>query len=285
MQIPDWDDLRYFLALTEAGTLTGAAKSTGVEHTTVARRIESLERALDTRLFDRFPKGWSLTAAGNALLPHARRVGDDMDALQRVAGGRAALTGVVCVSAPPAFATYVLAPRLGPALRRLPGIEIDLRGEIRQADLMKREADIALRYQRPTAPGLAVRLLTEVEYGLYASADYLAQRAPAQWEFLGYDTLQKDAPHQQWLDNIRGGRRYCLRSNDQGTLVQAAAAGSGVAVLPHYFSAQPNGLVWVESQPCPVKRKLWMLMHEDVRRSAPVRAVADELAALFTSGW
>ena len=284
MQIPDWDDLRYFLALTEAGTLSGAAKACGVEHTTVARRIEALERALDTRLFDRFPKGWSLTAAGKALLPHARRVGDDMDTLRRVASGRAALAGVVCVSAPPAFATYVLAPRLTPALRRLPGIEIDLRAEIRQADLTRREADIALRYQRPTAPGVAVRLLTEVEYGLYASADYLARHAPAQWQFLGYDALQKDTPHQQWLDAMRGERRYCLRSNDLGTLVQAAAAGAGVAVLPHYFSRQPNGLVWIESQPCPVRRKLWILMHEDVRRSAPVRAVADELAALFTAG-
>jgi len=88
MQIPDWDDLRYFLALTEAGTLSGAAKACGVEHTTVARRVEALERALDTRLFDRFPKGWSLTAAGKALLPHARRVGDDMDTLRRVASGR-----------------------------------------------------------------------------------------------------------------------------------------------------------------------------------------------------
>jgi len=281
MLIPDWDDLRFFLALTEAGTLSGAAKTTGVEHTTVARRIDALERALDTRLFDRFAKGWSLTAAGNALLPHARRVGDDMDTLQRVASSRAALTGVVCVSAPPAFATYVLAPRLAPALRRLPNIEIDLRGEIRQADLMKREADIALRYSRPTAPDVTVRLLTQVEYGLYASADYLASRAPAQWEFLGYDSLQTDTPHQQWLDSIRGQRRYCLRSNDLGTLVQATAAGSGVTVLPRYFSQHPGGLVWIASQPCPVKRKLWILMHKDVRHSAPVRAVADELAALF----
>lgn len=281
MQIPDWDDLRFFLALTDAGTLSGAAQALGVQHTTVARRIASLEGALGARLFDRFPKSWSLTTTGTALLPHARRLGEDMDTLQRAASGSGALAGTVCISAPPAFATYALAPRLTPALRHLPGIEIDLRGEIRQADLTRREADIALRFRRPTAPGVAVRVLTEIDYGLYASADYLAERTPEKWEFLGYDALQGDSEQQQWLDGIRGQRRYCLRSNDLATLAQAAASGAGVAVLPHYLPRQLDRLVWIDTQPCPVQRKLWMLMHEDVRRAAPVRAVADALVALF----
>lgn len=282
MHIPDWDDLRFFLALLDAGTLSGAAHATGVQHTTVARRIASLEQALGTRLFDRFPKGWSLTATGHALLPHARRLGEDMDTLQRAASGHGALAGTVCISAPPALATHVLAPRLAPALRALPGIDIDLRGEIRQADLTRREADIALRFKRPTAPGMAVRLLTEIQYGLYASADYLAACTPVQWEFLGYDALQGETEQQQWLESIRAGRRYCLRSNDLAALAQAAAAGAGVAVLPDYLHAHTTGLVRIEAQPCPVRRKLWMLMHEDVRRAAPVRAVADALVALFT---
>jgi DNA-binding transcriptional LysR family regulator len=284
MQTPDWNDLRYFLALTEAGSLSGAAKVLAVRHTTVARRIDALERALDARLFDRFPKGWSLTATGHTLLPHARRMGDDMDTLQRAASGHVALAGTVCISAPPAFAAYVLAPRLTPTLRALPGIDIDLRGEIRHADLTRREADIALRFTRPTAPGVAVRVLTEVAYGLYASAGYLAACAPAEWEFVGYDALQGDTEQQQWLDSIRGARRYCLRSNDQAALLQATVAGAGVAVLPHYLPRPSDGLVWITAQPCPIKRKLWMLMHEDVRRAAPVRAVADALVALFATG-
>jgi DNA-binding transcriptional LysR family regulator len=281
MHLPDWDDLRFFLALTEAGTLSAAAQATGVRHTTVARRIDALEAALGARLFDRFPKGWSLTATGIALLPHARRMGDDMDAFQRAASGHAALAGSVCISAPPAIATHVLAPRLAPALRGFPGIEIDLRGEIRQADLTRREADIALRFKRPTAPGMAVRLLTEIGYSLAASASYLAERAPEHWEFMGYDALQGDSPQQQWLESLRGARRYCLRSNDQATLAQAAAAGAGVAVLPDYLLLPSSALVRIDTQPCPVRRQLWMLMHEDVRRAAPVRAVADAVVALF----
>ncbi|MTV40713.1 LysR family transcriptional regulator [Duganella radicis] len=282
MSQPDWDDLRFFLALHDAGTLSGAARAVGVEHTTVARRIDALETALAVKLFDRFPKGWSLTAAGRALVPHARQMEDNLHGLMRAASGAAAVRGKVRVSAPPALASWLLAPRLQPALHRLSGVELDLRGETRETDLMRRESDIALRYNRPTAPGLTVRSLATVAYRLCASEAYLARRAPAQWEFLGYDELLQHTPQHLWLEKVRGERRYCLRSNDLGTLFQAAVAGCGVAVLPDYFRAE--ALVDIPAPACPVKRKLWIVMHEDVRRAAPVRAVADEIIALFTSG-
>ena len=280
MQTPDWDDLRFFLALCEAGTLSGAARATGVEHTTVARRIDALETALGARPFDRFPKGWSLTAAGTALVPHARKLEDDMHALLNVARGAIDVAGVVRVSAPPALAACLLAPRLRTPLSRLPGVEIDLRAEARTTDLMRRQADIALRFARPTAPGLVTRLLAHVDYALYAHADYVASRAPAQWEFLGYDELQHDAPQQDWLNNLRGARRYSVRSNDLLTLLQAAVGGCGVGVFPRYAAARAPGLVVLDPA-CPVRRKLWLVMHDDVRRAPHVRAVADEIIAMF----
>jgi DNA-binding transcriptional LysR family regulator len=280
MQNPDWDDLRFFLALCEAGTLSGAARTTRVEHTTVARRIDALETALGARLFDRFPKGWSLTAAGTALVPHARKLEDDMHALLNVARGAAEVAGVVRVSAPPALAACLLAPRLRAPLARLPGVDIDLRAEARTTDLTRRQADIALRFARPTSPGLVAKLLAQVDYALYAHEDYVANRLPAQWEFLGYDELQQDAPQQAWLDKLRGTRRCCLRSNDLLTLLQAAVAGCGVGVFPRYAAADAPGLVALDP-PCPVRRKLWLVMHDDVRRSPHVRAVADQIVAMF----
>lgn len=280
MQNPDWDDLRFFLALCEAGTLSGAARAAGVEHTTVARRIDALETALGSPLFDRFPKGWSLTATGTALLPHARKLEDDMHALLNAARGASDVVRVVRVSAPPALSACLLAPRLRALLARLPGIELDLRGEARTADLMRRQADIALRFARPTSPGLVTKLLKHVDYALYANEEYAASRLPEQWEFLGYDELQQNAPQQEWLDKLRGQRRYSLRSNDLLTLLQATVAGCGVAVLPRYAAAGVPGLA-VLAPACPVRRKLWLVMHGDVRRSPPVRAVADELIAIF----
>jgi DNA-binding transcriptional LysR family regulator len=167
-------------------------------------------------------------------------------------------------------------------LHGLPGIEVDLRGETRLTDLTRRQAEIALRFERPGAPGLAVRLIGQIDYALYAQADYLAGRTVEQWEFLGYDDLQADTPQQAWLEKIRGGRRYCLRSNDLGVLMQAAIGGFGVAVLPRYAAAfAPPELLRIDDPVCPVRRKLWLVMHEDVRRSAPVRAVADAIIALM----
>jgi DNA-binding transcriptional LysR family regulator len=281
MSQPNWDDLRFFLALHDAGTLSGAARVAGVEHTTVARRIDALEAALAVKLFDRFPKGWSLTAAGKALVPHARNMEDGLHGLLRVAGGTAELSGKVRVSAPPAVTAWVLAPGLQQALHRFPGIELDLRAELKVTDLMRRESDIAIRYNRPTSPGLAVRSLSTVTYRLCASEAYLAGRTPEQWEFLGYDELLQHTPQHQWLEKVRGTRRYCMRSNDLGTLYQATLAGGGVAVLPDYFPLSP--LVQIETPVCAVKRRLWIVMHEDVRRAAPVRAVADEIIALLTT--
>jgi DNA-binding transcriptional LysR family regulator len=280
MQNPDWDDLRFFLALCEAGTLSGAARAAGVEHTTVARRIDALETALGSRLFDRFPKGWALTATGTALVPYARKLDDDMHALLNAARGSSEVVRVVRVSAPPALATCLLAPRMRTLLSRLPGIEIDLRAEARTADLMRRQADIALRYARPTSPGLVTKSLASVDYALYANEEYASSRLPSQWEFLGYDELQENAPQQEWLDKLRGSRRYSLRSNDLLTLLQAAIAGCGVAVLPRYAAAGAPGLTVLEPH-CPVRRKLWLVMHDDVRRSPSVRAVADEIIAMF----
>jgi DNA-binding transcriptional LysR family regulator len=281
MRSPDWDDLRHFLALVDSGTLSGAARALGVEHTTIARRIDALEASLTVRLFDRIQKGWSLTADGAALIPHARRAEQEIQNLMRAAAGSASVTGVVRISAPPALAAFLLAPRLTDMLHRLPGIDVELLAESRVADLMRREADIALRFRRPVAAGLAVRAVSEIEYGLYSSASYLFERSPPQWEFLGYSDSLSDSPQQQWLEKIRGQRRYRLRSNDLSTLCEAAVAGLGVAVLPHYVSRLHTRLVRVETESCPIKRKLWIVMHQDVRRAARVRAVADELVALF----
>jgi DNA-binding transcriptional LysR family regulator len=108
----------------------------------------------------------------------------------------------------------------------------------------------------------------------------VASRAPAQWEFLGYDELQQDAPQQDWLDKLRGARRYSVRSNDLLTLLQAAVGGCGVGVFPRYAAARAPGLVVLEPA-CPVRRKLWLVMHDDVRRAPHVRAVADEIIAMF----
>lgn len=276
----NWDDLRYFLALVDCGTLTGAARRLQVEHTTVARRIDALETALGLRLFDRLVRGWQLTKEGKNLVAHAREVEERWFSFERKALQAGDMEGVVRISAPPTLSTFVLAPHLKTLCENLTGIELELQAERQQVSLGKREADIALRMTRPQTAGLVIKPLASIGYGLYSTKTYLKKHAAADWAFIAYEK-NSSTPHHQWLEKYLGQRSISLRSNDQMVMAQCAAAGMGVTVLPHYLRQSHRDLYRIEQEACPVQRKLWLVMHDDVRRSPRVRAVADQLIELF----
>jgi DNA-binding transcriptional LysR family regulator len=276
----DWDGLRYFLELARQGTLSGAARALAVEHSTVARRVAALERSIGVRLFDRLPKSWVLTPEGEELLLHARRVEDEAHAFGRASLGVSALVGIVRLSAPPAFTSHFLVPRLAALRRQWPAIRLDITGEVREANLFRREADLALRLSRPEEPGLATRPLAEMGFGLYGSAEWAALPAE-QWEFVGYDDSLSQALQQQWLSKFAGSRPFALRSNDLATLYQACRAGLGVAALPHFLARGDTALQPMPGVDCPVKRGMWLVLHPDVRRSPRVKAVAEGLTELL----
>ncbi|MFZ6875421.1 LysR family transcriptional regulator [Undibacterium sp. Di27W] len=278
----NWDDLRYFLALVDSTTLTGAARRLQVEHTTVARRIDALEKALQLRLFDRLVRGWQLTAEGHELLSQAREVEERWFSFERKALNMGKLEGLVRISAPPALSAFLLAPQLKFLSQALPDIELELFAESHHVSLGKREADIALRMVRPQTAGLVIKPLAAIQYGVYSSKAYLKNREEAAWEFAAYEK-NSATPHHQWLENYINGRKLILRSNDQLVLSQFAASGMGVTVLPHYLRHSHRNLLKVEQEVDVAARKLWLVMHEDVRRSPRVRAVADSLIDLFAS--
>lgn len=279
MDTPDWNDLRYFLAVTAAGSLSAAARSLGVEHTTVSRRIEALEGILGLRLFDRFARGWSLTDAGRALLPQAQRIEEEIHTLLRQASGAGSDFGIVRISAPPAIAAHWITPRLSALRAQLAGIQIELGAEPARVDLSRREADIAIRFRRPQTPDLAVRVVATVQYYLCAAPEYLASRKSEEWEFIGYDESLATTPQQAWLNAFAAGRPFAFSSNDLNSIAAAVRFGAGIAVLPDYLAA---GLI-IPAINCPVQRDLWMVIHDDVRKSPRVRRTADLLAELFST--
>lgn len=272
-----WDDIRYFLELARTGSLSGAARRLRVEHSTVARRVEALEQSLGIRLFDRLPKAWSLTAEGETLVAQAGRLDDEAQAFSRVALGVSSLQGTVRLSAPPAFAGHFLAPRLAAMRGRWQNIDLEVIGETRDANLARGEADLAIRMSRPTAAGLVARAIADMGYGLYAAHGYTRRPADA-WEFLGYDDSLDQVPQQRWLAEVAGRRRFVFRSNDLTALLNATRVGLGIAVLPHFLAANDDALALVPDPVCPTVRKLWLVMHPDVKRSPRVRLIADLLA-------
>lgn len=272
--------MRYFLAVAQAGSLSAAARRLAVEHSTVGRRVDALEQALGLRLFDRLPRGWQLTGEGEELLAQARRMEDEALAFERAAVGVTALSGSVRLSVPPSLGSAFLMPRLARAAPRWNGMTPEVIGETREINLSRREADLALRLGRPEAPGLVVRALGRIGYGLYGQADYL-RRDPASWDFVGYDDSLRRVPQQEWLRRYAGNRRFVLRSNDLMSLTAATGAGLGVTVIPHFLARTDPALRLADAAAAPPERDIWLVSHPDVRRSPRVRAVADLIADIF----
>jgi DNA-binding transcriptional LysR family regulator len=275
----DWDDIRYFVELARQGKLSATARVLDVEHSTVARRIGVLEARLGVRLFDRLPKHWALTVEGEELLAQARRVEDEA-LFARAGAGAATLRGVVRLSAPPTFASSFLVPHLGALRARWPALTLEIIGEIRQADLYRREADLALRMARPEQPGLAARPLAQMGYGLYATRGWF-ERPHDEWEFIGYGEAMKDTPQQAWLAKFAAGRPYAFWTNDAAAMLAACRAGLGVAVLPHFLGRGDPLLALHPDHTHVLSRPLWLAVHPDVRRSPRVTLMADLLADLL----
>jgi len=278
-----WDDVRFFVAVAREGSLSGAARALSVEHSTVARRVAALEARIGVRLFDRRPRGWTLTSEGDALLAPAERLEHEALAFSRVASAATRMKATVRVSAPPAFAGHFLVPQLAGCADRWPGIELDVVGEVRTANLHRQEADLALRFMRPSEPGLAARKLGELSFRLYAAPQWLT-RSEVDWCFLGYGEPLGGVPHQRLLADIACTRPFVLRSNDLAVLHHACRAGLGLAMLPSFLARADSALVEVPGTGRPVLREIWSVVHPDVRRSARVRLMADLIADVVQSG-
>ena len=278
----DWDDLRYFAELSRTGSLSAAARRLRVDHSTVARRVANLEESLAVRLFDRLPRGWVLTADGEQMAERVERLETEIFALGSFARGRSgALSGSVRVSAPPAFAALFLMPRLGLLRERHPGIEIEIAGEMRIANLTRREADLALRIGRPEGASMVVRRLPDFAYGLFGRRDYVERVPEAEWTLLGHDESLEHSPPQQWLRHYAAGRPLAIRSNDISGLFTAVRAGLGVAILSWYMTELAPELVCVARGDPSLHRELWMVVHADVRRAPSVRAVMDSIVDII----
>ncbi|WP_266157055.1 LysR family transcriptional regulator [Dyella silvatica] len=274
----DWEDLRYFMAFAPDESLSAAARRLNVDHATVARRIESLERSLRLKLVDRRPRSYVLTDDGRRIAAAGERMQDEaFQVLRLAAGSQPGVTGEVIVSAPPALAGALIAPRLGELRERHDGLSLQLIAATTTASLSRREADIAVRLRRPDEPELVARKVATIPFALYAAADYAAHVATSSLDFIAYDASMEDSPQQAWLRMQAAGRPIVFSSNDLMIQAVAAQGGVGVAALPHFLGTQ-FGLVTVPMKGAPLERDVWLAVHRDVRNLPRIRAVMTFLA-------
>jgi DNA-binding transcriptional LysR family regulator len=285
LQIVDWDNLRFFLELARSGTLVGAARRLAVDHTTVARRIQALEKQLGTPLFSREPDGHRLTEAGRRLQPQVEAMEGACLQLERAtAPSDEGLSGLVRIGATEGFGTIVLAPRLALFARQHPRLVIDLLAMPRLVHLSRREADIVISLERPARGPVVVAKLTDYVLRLYASKAYLSRHPAIRTRedlrghtFISYVDDLLFSKELQYLDELYRPDSFALRSTSILAQHQATAAGAGIAVLPAFIAERDRSLRRVLPGEANFTRTFWMSVPAETRHLARMKATWDFL--------
>jgi len=283
----EWSDLRILLEVARGGTLSAAGRKLGVNNTTVGRRMAALEADLGAKLFARTPDGLVLTAAGEAIRASAEEMERAMvRAEQRVLGADRNLSGLVRVATTEMLANIVVLPALCGLLERHPAIRVDLVTGVTRVDILRREADVALRYVRPERGDLVARRAGTVAMGAYAARSYLARRGhPERGSgFAGHDIVGYDAEIRSWRHGQLAGEpladaRFVLRTNSTTTLFHAIQQGLGIGTLPCALGGSDPDLVRVPAASPVEVDSVWLVVHADLQGTRRVRAVIESIQA------
>ena len=282
----DWEAHRAFLAVLREGSLSGAARRLGLAQPTVRGRIADLEAGLGVALFTRAPDGLVPTDAALGLRQHAEAMEIAAAAFARAATQGSEVAGLVRVSASDVIAVEVLPPILAKLRCRHPRLVVALSPNNRAEDLLRREADVAVRMVRPQQGALVARQIGAIELGLFAHENLLAgQPHPATIEqaaAIGMIGVETDN------DVVRALRNagiplldadFAFRSDSDLAHVAAVRAGVGVGLCQVPLARRDPKLVRLLPDRISFPLHTWVVMHEDLRTSAPVRAVFDALVA------
>lgn len=289
MDLPDWTLIRSFLAVAEAGSLSGAARTTGVSQPTLGRHIQAIEEALQVALFTRTAQGQALTEAGAALLPSARAMQAAAAALAMTARSRfAGIEGTVRITASRVVSQMILPPVLARLRAEEPGLQIDLVPSDTSENLLFGEADIALRMYRPTQGDLVARHLADLPLGLFAAKAYLDRKgrptSPAELmrlSFVGQDRMDQIIRAMQALGIDVTRSFFPVRCDDPLTYVELVRAGCGLGGILRAVGDPDPLLERIDLIPGLPSLPVWLTAPPRLRQSPRLRRVWDALAAAF----
>ncbi len=282
----DWNEVRFVLAVARHGTLAGASGELGVDQTTVSRRLKALEARLGIRVFERNQGTLVPTGAGERLIERGRRIEWDMAALSHLASDvDTQLRGLTRIAAVDSMVSHYLAPLAAEARSRFPTLVLELVAGNHNLDLARREADLAIRLARPARGDLVIRRLGEMAFGIYQASGRggapLAGPFDEPRDWLAYERDMMDLPEMRWLQSRIDAQQIVFRSNSADALMQVAATGAGLALLPCILGDAHPGL---RRLPGDVPgRGMWLVMARDLRDVPRVRAIGDWLVARFAA--
>ncbi|PHR91130.1 MAG: LysR family transcriptional regulator [Robiginitomaculum sp.] len=283
----DWNQARAFLATVEKGSLSAAARYLGKRQPTISRQVAGLEESLGIVLFERVGRSLVLTTPGIQLFDHFKSMGHAAKLVTLAAAGQSqALEGRVSITATNVLATEHLPPILKIIRKQAPGIVIDIHATDQIRDLMRREADIALRHNRPEGPELIGKLIAEIPLQLYASSEYLSLRGYpksiadlSEHDFIGFE-------RPEILISYLKNMGVLLESNNVNILTQSGTLvlslikeGLGIGIISKKIAEKNPNLEIVLPAIDTIKVPLWLVSHRELRTSQRIRFVFDILSA------
>lgn len=287
MQLKNWNDARYLLALKRGGTLSSAAKLLGVDDTTVSRRLAVLQGAATVPLYSREADGrLRLSDSGEMVATLAENIEHQVEQIDEIFGAeQQSCSGVVRITSVPVVINQILTPAAGPLLTSHPALQLELFPDSRDLSLAAREADLAIRLARPTAGGhqIKVRKLGELSSSVFALRKYSPTQV-SRLPWIGYDDELSHIAPQRWMKKQAAGsgqRLSALRVHDVETALQATLAGLGRTVLPDAIAASDVRLRVVDGA-APPARELWLLSHTRQTGLNRISTVVDWLNMIFT---
>ena len=282
---PNWDDIKTFLAVARAETLSGAGSLLKADPATVGRRVARLEAALGYVLFTKSQQGYVLTAQGQRLLPHAVRLEQTMlEAGEDMSGKGQELSGQIRLGAPDGSANFLLPQVCAAIAKDNPELEIQIVALPRIFNLSKREADMALTVSQPTAGRLVVQKVTDYKLHLAAADSYLAQHPPiTKFEDLSQHAIVGYIPemiYDRELDYLSGAafERVTLASNSASVQLNFIRQGGGVGVVHDFALPAVQGVSKVLEESFSLTRSFYLIRHEDDQRVARLTKFAQLLA-------
>jgi len=281
----DWELYRSYLNVIKEGSLSGAARAMGIAQPTVGRHIEALEKSLGVVLFTRSQLGLLPTEAALELQSFVQAMGSSAAALRRAAESHGAgIRGTVRVTASDVIGVEVLPPIVADLQRAHPDLKVELVLTNRVQDLLKREADIAVRMTQPKQELLIARRVGVVRLGLHAHTRYLQSRGTptsladlARHALIGFDEETPYVRSAAKAFPIWNRDAFAVRTDSDLAQLALIRAGSGIGICQVPLAARNPDLVHLLPGSIPLALETWLTMHEDLRNSPRCKAVFDAL--------
>jgi len=272
-----WDDLQVFLAVVQHGSILAAARSLGVNHSTVLRRIGSLEAALSTRLFDRLPSGYALTSSGNEIAERLGGITEQIDAAHRhLMGVDVEIKGTIRLTSTDTLVHGLLMPLVVGFQQRYPAVQVQIVINNSFLSLTRREADVAIRGSNRPPENLVGRRVGDIQTAPYASRAYLdavGRKAALQdYAWVGPDESLSHLEQAKWLGKNIPAERIAVRLDSLVGMVDAVEHGAGVGLLLCPLAQSRPGLVQLEPPDERMNTQIWILTHPDLNQVARIRA-------------